>query len=550
MKIYRSLLDIKMEGEYSMQASLQTYCVLYAQARFIRIIIWLNYHKGDMKYMITKHRIALFSMISSIVAMLFPSPYTFMAALAFTFIHDYSIAPYDLDNGGTFEMISSFMLFIGMLTTYFNDDNFIQGLERGAIFVRPIFILLYFAAAFAKANKDYMDYRKSSNTVFTILILAESGMDTDIVSDTTWKNILKMNLIVLAFIEWLIPGLFLFGYIKIGFIVNWLFHLALGIPAFDFSTAATSVLPYFLMMNDSDMISNFEFMTIGLYAKVIAICLIILLCIKLPQHGAVGAPVQLVWLIWTINLLIGLIYICMSSCGNDHHNISSPQCFASAMNFYQDFTSSYDNSNMSIFFFLIVEFIAFGYFILICLAPYIGLKTHATYTMFSNLRVEGNITNHYLWRPWMAIFPYTSNLITLVETDNAIVDNFMELVGQTGSLEKLIKRLGLFYQISANSNHGNGGHSGLRVFPYRIPEFELRCLIRDSFTLQSSFYVKWISADGRQCKYEVVDNVITVDTENIEKRNKNIPFYNSVVRKFMFSRALLVKDEDCGICSH
>ena len=50
--------------------------------------------------------------------------------------------------------------------------------------------------------------------------------------------------------------------------------------------------------------------------------------------------------------------------------------------------------------------------------------------------VEGNITNHYLWRPWMAIFPYTSNLITLVETDNAIVDNFMELVGQTGRRNK------------------------------------------------------------------------------------------------------------------
>lgn len=49
------------------------------------------------------------------------------------------------------------------------------------------------------------------------------------------------------------------------------------------------------------------------------------------------------------------------------------------------------------------------------LAAYLGLKTMNTYTMFSNLRVGGGVTNHFFMSPQMEIFDFQKNTIKVEE---------------------------------------------------------------------------------------------------------------------------------------
>lgn len=50
------------------------------------------------------------------------------------------------------------------------------------------------------------------------------------------------------------------------------------------------------------------------------------------------------------------------------------------------------------------------------LSPYLGLKTHGTMTMYSNLQVEGGNSNHFFLKP-IPVFPYLNDIVTVTYTD-------------------------------------------------------------------------------------------------------------------------------------
>ncbi|CAK0847976.1 unnamed protein product [Prorocentrum cordatum] len=51
------------------------------------------------------------------------------------------------------------------------------------------------------------------------------------------------------------------------------------------------------------------------------------------------------------------------------------------------------------------------------MCPYLGLRTQATWTMFSNLCVEGGVTNHWIVPASWQIFGYTNECVTVTSTD-------------------------------------------------------------------------------------------------------------------------------------
>jgi hypothetical protein len=51
-------------------------------------------------------------------------------------------------------------------------------------------------------------------------------------------------------------------------------------------------------------------------------------------------------------------------------------------------------------------------------SPYLGLKTENSYSMFSNLRTEGGMTNHYIIPASTQIFNFQSNLIEIVSSSD------------------------------------------------------------------------------------------------------------------------------------
>lgn len=54
-----------------------------------------------------------------------------------------------------------------------------------------------------------------------------------------------------------------------------------------------------------------------------------------------------------------------------------------------------------------------------CFSPYIGLGTGGALAMFSGLRTEGGISNHYIIREPIPLFPYQNKIVYIEEASNA-----------------------------------------------------------------------------------------------------------------------------------
>jgi hypothetical protein len=65
--------------------------------------------------------------------------------------------------------------------------------------------------------------------------------------------------------------------------------------------------------------------------------------------------------------------------------------------------------------FLILPFIVF----LNGASPYLGLKTENSYAMFSNLRTEGGITNHYLLPASFQVFNFQKDIVEIISSTDA-----------------------------------------------------------------------------------------------------------------------------------
>eukprot|EP00746_Dinoflagellata_sp_MGD_P141815 gnl/MRDRNA2_/MRDRNA2_74861_c0_seq2.p1 gnl/MRDRNA2_/MRDRNA2_74861_c0~~gnl/MRDRNA2_/MRDRNA2_74861_c0_seq2.p1 ORF type:complete len:277 (+),score=19.44 gnl/MRDRNA2_/MRDRNA2_74861_c0_seq2:3-833(+) len=66
-------------------------------------------------------------------------------------------------------------------------------------------------------------------------------------------------------------------------------------------------------------------------------------------------------------------------------------------------------------------YIAIVVFGLNCMAPYLGIKTHSTWTMFSNLRLENGVSNHFVVPASFQIFDELRDIVYVNST------NFMTL---------------------------------------------------------------------------------------------------------------------------
>jgi hypothetical protein len=58
------------------------------------------------------------------------------------------------------------------------------------------------------------------------------------------------------------------------------------------------------------------------------------------------------------------------------------------------------------------------WFFLHCMSPYIGLGTGGTTAMFSGLRTEGGISNHYIIRKPIRLFPYQDDVVYIDDAQN------------------------------------------------------------------------------------------------------------------------------------
>ena len=56
--------------------------------------------------------------------------------------------------------------------------------------------------------------------------------------------------------------------------------------------------------------------------------------------------------------------------------------------------------------------------------PYLGLKTDTAFAMYSNLRSEGAITNHFIWRHPLALANYQEDLVQVLDSNDRLLQFF------------------------------------------------------------------------------------------------------------------------------
>lgn len=61
---------------------------------------------------------------------------------------------------------------------------------------------------------------------------------------------------------------------------------------------------------------------------------------------------------------------------------------------------------------------------IVCLAPYVGLRTEASIAMFSNLHTEAGISNHLLIKEPLALFPYQSEVAMIKASSDPDLQHF------------------------------------------------------------------------------------------------------------------------------
>lgn len=488
-------------------------CVVFAQLRAIRVILQLR-QRGETVATAGGSRAGLWlawSLSAATVSFAAPSVEALVATALATLIFNCANAPDEVDNGGMWEWCLSAYLCLCPLARWAAGGSMVDGLFDAIPFIKVGFTLVYASAGFAKLNRDYFSYRTSSNTVFLVKLLSSPpfvgsrfGVSSDIMDDDAWIALFKAALVLLEIAELCIPILFWIGQPALGAAVNWLFHLFVGAAAYNFSCSGTGSLPIVLPM--SSIVAGLRFMTTTVWARAIALGVTLWLVLsQSPQPGAPHArnrlhglcvslrtgsaeknAIHLTWLVWELILGVGIARQIHNSPAHAVHTQIATCAGASTLGSAAGFSMG--------------SLIA-SVFLLTCLAPYLGLpKTHSTFTMFSNLRVEGRRTNHFLYRSWMAPFGFLADMVTVTATDGSDrLRFFMRASGGVDtcrSMGPLVERQSLCCTIygQLKKGEGPGGSDETNtVIPYRIPHIQLRSLIADERASETrrSFFVEY-----------------------------------------------------------
>ena len=543
--------------EYEGDTWVRVCCVIFAQLRAIRVLLQLR-QRGETvavaaagKYSSASFWLAV-SLASCVVAIVDPSPEALVVTAWATLIFNCVGAPDEVDNGGCWEWCMSAYLSVAPLASIISGGTLVDGLLQIIPFFKMSFTFVYAAAGFAKLNTDFLNFRTSSNTIFLVKLLAsppflgpQYGIRPSILSDAVWRLVFRVALVLLEAAELGIPILFWTRMPHIGTAVNWLFHLFVGAAAYNFSCSGTGSLPFVLSMDAAP--NGLGFMTLTLASRSIALCVIAALVLsQWPKPGAPDAynrvhglctmqtgsfeksSIHATWLCWAIVLAIGLRRQCIAANAIEEEVVAS-------------YASSLQNPVVDASGVLISTV-----FLITCLGPYLGVKTHSTFSMFSNLRVEGGISNHIIFSAWMQPFGLLADMVTVTATNHERIRFFMRGVGTPdtmGSMKNLVMRESLACTIYGQLKRGYGAAGSDEtntVFPYAMPYIQLRSLIAES--AQQEFFVEYVHKKITH-RFVLRNGKVVCGDERLRTR------FPLVLRPWIFCRAVQPYD-NTGLCYH
>ncbi|WP_224994261.1 hypothetical protein [Cesiribacter sp. SM1] len=286
-------------------------------------------------------------------------------------------------------------------------------LETFAPIVRIELIILYFFVVFHKLNSGFFNPVASCASEFYVAQNAYSFLPTN-------DQVLAFNAYFTVLVEALIPILLCFRLTRNwGLLIGLIFHCLIAYNPingfYDFSSVIFAT--YFLFTSD-----HFSNRIFRVYKSILNNR--IHLKSQLPQFSYKKFFVFLM-------IFVGGVFVVhvLTTQFRDYfrHIIWTAFSFSFIAIFITsmrtpDTTASIDDSFFKIphASFLLIPVLVF----LNGACPYLGLKTESSFAMFSNLRIEDGITNHYLVPVGSQIFDYQKELIEITSSSDKVLNSY------------------------------------------------------------------------------------------------------------------------------
>lgn len=528
---------------YMCMAPLAVAAAIWAQMRFIRLAVLVICREEPLSvWLQPKSRagvLRLATFAAQLLCIAWPSATTFAASIATTLALGWECLPYEVDNSGTYGLLADANLWCGILWAWSSGHTVEEGWQAVQPAARAIFGTTYAFAALAKLNSDYADVRKSSCTVFTLLVgegfvpAALTRRVLALIGDAGLLLLLRAMLLLLEAIELAIPPMLAFGALSSSALLVWAFHLALGTIAYDYSVIAVASL---VLCAPPEQLAHLEWMSTTPTARLVATAAALLLCHRLEsgrcrELGSVEHIATLGWLC----LLCPAWWV-------GTHAPTPPGLLAALAAGSPALPVALAASGAA----LLAATVVNG-----C-GPYLGYKTVAVWAMFSNLHVEGGRTNHWLLPPWLQLVGCCRALVTVEATDAPALaqyhsysswDAACEATGPSSPLQLFAARTGCAMISHANSILGRGGEVSC-VFPYRVPFWMLRRIVScEVLPHTKSFYVDYSIPGHGTRRFEVVSGQLTAGSDERLARPPHV-----LLQKLTSFKSVPADDRDCGVC--
>ncbi|KAA3436783.1 hypothetical protein [Rufibacter hautae] len=382
------------------------FCCVWPIASIFHMANYNGFTLNLTFFLLTSAAIALISKPSSIPRLLvFISMQMFQATLDLPGISNHWI----LTAFVNITILHSFIYLIIKRKSFYIDK--VEFLNTFAPLVKIEVIVLYFYAVFHKLNAGFFDLDASCAVRF---ILAQNNYYNILPSD---KALLALNIYATLFFEAIIPILICIRRTRYwGILVGLVFHFVIAYNPingfYDFSSAVFALYFLFTSTAFSEKINS-------LYNNFIKRKTV------LKKHMLEFNIVN--FAMFTVSLLFFLFLIYYyNKVFQDYfrhivwttYGIGFITVFIMSMNVKEKNTepNPFTVAHYTLLFFPILVFLN-------GLCPYLGLKTESSYAMFSNLRTEAGVSNHYIIPVNAQIFDFQKDVVEIVSTSEFHLQN-------------------------------------------------------------------------------------------------------------------------------
>ncbi|CAK0847977.1 unnamed protein product [Prorocentrum cordatum] len=318
-----------------------------------------------------------------------------------------AMMPDEVDSAGPLELLVHANLLVGLAWALLTGRSAYEGWAACGPAVRSLTTVVLAFASLARLNREYRNVRRSACTALSLqlwdALLVRIGIERlpDVwgAGDRVLLLLLRGTTYIVEAAGIAMPILLWLGSVHVGLGLMWAHCVVLTlITAFDLPCLVVACMPFWVPPRHALAL---RWVTLTPLARCCSITLTLLLApFSPPGASRMDHRHRIAALLWLI-AACPLQYTATAGLSE----LGDPQCCC-------DLAQQEDGT--------IVQQVAratVGLALLNGMCPYLGLRTQATWTMFSNLCVEGGVTNHWIVPASWQIFGYTNECVTVTSTD-------------------------------------------------------------------------------------------------------------------------------------